>query len=441
MILAHGIGGRSDLPVPLWLALYGGAFAVLVSFFALLVFWTEPRLTGSGAGRPLPYGLQRLIDADATRAALQGVGLVLLGVTLAAAWIGPDDAAKNPAPTWMYVWFWVGLAPLSALYGPVWRLLNPLRALAAGLRLLKFPSRALPEWVGYWPAVASLLAFVWLELVYGANASAPRTVAVFISGYAVIHVVLGAIFGDEWFDRGDGFQVYSTLLGHLSPSGRRDDGELVVRNPLNSLASLEESAAPGLVAVVCVLLGSTGFDGLTRGFFWKDLVAAYASDSRLLYLGIGTAGLAVAVGFVLVSFTAATRASRIYALPEYASDIEPRFVHSLLPIVMGYTVAHYFSFAVFQGQAGYLYANDPFGLGWNLFGTTGAAIDYTLVSPQAIALIQVGAIVTGHVLGVVAAHDRAVAIFRPKEQRSGQYPLLAIMIAYTVGGITLVVGT
>ncbi|MGH3715568.1 MAG: hypothetical protein ACRDT4_19230, partial [Micromonosporaceae bacterium] len=369
-------------------------------------------------------------------AVLRGVGLLLLAATLAAAWFGTDVTATNPAPTWLYVWLWVGLVPASVLFGPVWRLLNPLRTIAAAINRLGVPTRELPAAVGYWPAVAGLLVFVWIELVYR-SAGSPTTVAVFVTVYSLVHVAAGAVYGQRWFDRGDGFEAYSTLLGHLSPLGRRDDGRLVLRNPLDSLDSLRP--APGLVSLICVLLGSTAFDGLTRGQLWGDLVVSYGR-SITGYLLLGTAGLLVCVLFVLLSYTAAVRSSR-HCAPEYADGITDRFVHSLVPILLGYTVAHYFSFALYEGQGGYLLATDPLGRGWDLFGLAGQQINYTLVGPAAVALIQVGAIVAGHVLGVTAAHDRAMATYELRKRTEGQLGLLLIMIAYTIGGITLVVGT
>ncbi|MGH2650518.1 MAG: hypothetical protein ACRDHK_04830, partial [Actinomycetota bacterium] len=120
---------------------------------------------------------------------------------------------------------------------------------------------------------------------------------------------------------------------------------------------------------------------------------------------------------------------------------DERFVHSLIPIVVGYTIAHYFSLFVFQGQAGYILASDPFGRGWDVFGTDDWAINFLVVSTRAIALVQVAAIVTGHVLGVVAAHDRAVALFSGLDKRRGQYALLAVMVLYTSVGILLLLGT
>jgi hypothetical protein len=441
-VLAHGIGGRSDLPVPLWLAVYGAAAAVLISFFAVVAFWTGPKLRGAQAGRPLPAAVQRLADAAGTRAALRAVGLILAAITLVAAWFGPPESAHNPAPTWFYVWFWVGLAVTSALLGPVWRLLNPLRSIAAAVQAVagRWIERwigqvKLPEAVGYWPAVGSLFAFLWLELVYD-HADAPRVVAAFLTGYGLVHVAGGVVYGQRWFDRGDGFEAYSTLLGHLAPFGRRADGRLVLRNPLDGLAALRP--APGLVATVAVLLGSTAFDGLTRTRVWNDITA---NVERPMYLAVGTAGLVLAIYFVFGTYTAATAVMRRYAPADLAAGIPARFVHSLIPIAFGYMVAHYFSFAVFQGQVGYLLATDPLGRGWDLLGASGRSIDYTVVSPRTIALVQVAAIVTGHVTGVVAAHDRAVATFPRRHLRAAQYPLLIVMVAYTMGGIALLVGS
>jgi hypothetical protein len=134
LVLAHGLGGRTDLPVPLWLAMYGAAVAVLVSFFALAAFWPGARLRGTSAGKPIPW-LERLVDARPTRIVLRTFGVLLLAGFLLVAWAGPDDSGQyNPAPTWIYVWFWVGLVPASLALGPIWARLNPLRAVVGLLR-------------------------------------------------------------------------------------------------------------------------------------------------------------------------------------------------------------------------------------------------------------------------------------------------------------------
>ncbi|WP_059005671.1 hypothetical protein [Streptomyces specialis] len=434
MDLAHGLGGRSDLALPLWLALGGGVVALLVSFLALAVFWKRPRLRGARAGRPLPPRVRRAADAPATRRALRGLGLALFAVFLTVAWAGPDAADVNPAPTWFYVWFWVGLVPASLLFGPVWRLLNPLRTLAAGLALVRRgrPPRPAPDWLGPAAAVTGLLAFLWLELVYD-HSESPRAVAAFVPGYALLHTVAGAVFGPRWFGRADGFEAYSSLVAAAAPFGRRADGTLVLRDPFDGLAALPRSRA--LTANVLVLLGSTAFDGLTRTPVWSDLIRGTA---RAPYLLLGTAGLLGCVAAVTGVYVLAVRVS----LPYLRRSPHPytEFSHSLIPIAIGYTVAHYFSFALFQGQQGVLLANDPFGRGWNLLGTQGERVDYLLVSTTAIAWTQIAAIVLGHVAGVASAHDRAVRLMPRRHAGVGQFPLLAAMIGYTTAGIALLAG-
>lgn len=440
LILAHGLGGRSDLPVPLWLALYGGAAAVVVSFAALGAFWREPKLKGEAGGRALPRSIQKIVDSRAIRALVRAFGVCLWLFTMATAGVGSSFPTSNPAPTLLYVWFWVGLVPASLLLGPVWRAVNPLRGLSQLLFRLsgseELQRDELPRWTHYWPAAASLLVFVWLELVY-ADAAEPTTVLGFVALYSLFHVAAANVYGMRWYERGDGFEVYSTLVGRLSFLGRRGDGRLVVRNPFDGLAGLR--AEPGLVAVITVLLGSTAFDGLTRTRFWIDLTQGRMGAPYLL---LGTAGLVAAIGAIALTYLAAVRFSARYQRSqETEHGLATVFIHSLIPIAIGYTVAHYFSLFIFRGQAGYILSSDPFGTGLDLFGTRDWSINYLLVSTSAIALVQVGAIVSGHIAGVVAAHDRALEVFSDRDKTRAQYSLLAVMVTYTVCGIALLVGT
>ena len=441
-ILAHGIGGRSDLPVPLWLAVYGGAAAVVVSFAALGAFWRRERFSGDEPGRPLPPALQSALDAPLTRALLSAVGVALFGVTLVVGVMGASAGSANPAPTWLYVWFWVGLVPASLLLGPVWKMLNPLRTISRGLFFIagdRYQERVrpYPDTLGYWPAAAGLALFVWIELVYE-RAADSITVVLFIAVYSLVQLVAAQRYGRVWFERGDAFEVYSSLVARMSWFGRRQDHRLVLHNPFVNLAALRP--APGLLAVVAVLLGSTAFDGLSRTQLWSDLIEGGSVISNRL---VGTAGLAAAVAFVVITYGFAMFLSRrmLRGLDITAVELQGRFIHSLLPIAVGYTVAHYFSLFVFQGQAGYILASDPLSRGDDLFGTSDWQIVYTVVSTAAIALVQVAAIVGGHVLGVIAAHDRAMGMFTGRDKSRGQYALLGAMVTYTVGGIALLVGT
>ncbi|TDW95265.1 hypothetical protein EV137_2599 [Kribbella pratensis] len=428
MLPLHGIGGRGDLPVPLWLAIYSAGAAVAVSFFALAAFWSRPRFERA-VGRPLQV-LTRIVDHPATRVVLKLAGLAALALLLGAAWLGNPEPSLNPAPTWLYVWIWVGIIPLSLLCGPIWRLANPLRTIAGLVRRTSY--RPLPHGIAYWPAVAGLAGFLWLELVYP-EGSDPRVVAIFTTTYAVLNVAAGIVYGPSWFAIGDSFEVYAETLGRLSPLGRGASGRLELRNPLAGLATMPQQ--PGIVGLLCLLLGSTAFDGISRWSVWTRLTGA------LGHIPVYTSGLIAAVAIVTALFLLAARATGAAQIRPAAigpAGLPGAFAHSLVPIAIGYAVAHYFSFAMFQGQEGWLLASDPFGRGWDLLGTSGTRIDYAFLGTGLIAGVQIGAIVLGHVLGVVSAHDRAAELFRRRQLRRAQYPMLAAMVAFTAGGIALV---
>jgi hypothetical protein len=435
VILAHGVGSRADLPVPLALALYGAGLAVVVSFLALVLLWRTPKLKGEAGGRPLPGVVQAVVDAPVTKAVARLVVLLLTLLVVAVALAGPPSPNDNLAPFVLYVTLWVGLIPASLLLGSVWAYVNPLRTLHAGLARITGPAPAahrLPA-LGYWPAAVSLLVFVWLELVLPGRAE-PRTVGVFLVVYGVVQLVAALWFGSGWFARGDGFEVYSTLLGRMSPFGRREDGRLVLRSPLDGVDGLRPER--GLTAVVMVLIGSTGFDGLSRTQYWQ------AGPGRDAYLTAvpGTIGLVAMIALATLLFVGATLLCGV--LTRHAPREQPGwFAHSLVPIAAGYAIAHYFSLLLLDGQATWILASNPFGQdGVDLFGTYGNAIDYTRISPRTIANVQVGAIVLGHVVGVVLAHDRAVRTGTHRST-SGQLPLVAVMVAFTVGGLSLLLSS
>jgi hypothetical protein len=435
-LLAHGIGGRQDLPVSFSLVLVGAVVALVVSFGALAWLWRKPRLRGGAAGRPLPPAVQRFLDSPGFRWVLRSVGLLLTGFVAVAAVFGPN-LAVNPAATWVYVLFWVGLVPASLVFGPVWRQLNPIRTIHRGIaRLLHMPPERgpfpYPRRLGYWPAAVSLLSFTYLELVVPDRTSTGVLVLYFLL-YFQAQLAGALLFGSGWFARADGFEVYSSLVGRMSPLGRRDDGRLVLRNPLNGLDALKPAA--GLVATVSVLLGSTAYDGFSFTRIWVQTITTSSIPPETL----GALGLVGFITAVYATYSMATSlAGALGGIPE--RGLPGKFVHSIIPIAAGYVIAHYFSFFVFEGQQALILAADPFNKGQNILGTADWKINYTLLSAGTIALVQVIAIVAGHIIAVIAAHDRAVRLFPPRQAVAGQIPLLILMIGYTLGGLLLLFG-
>jgi hypothetical protein len=150
----------------------------------------------------------------------------------------------------------------------------------------------------------------------------------------------------------------------------------------------------------------------------------------------GTLGLFGMVLLVTGAFAGASALSgRGSGLPPV--EVAAQYAHSIVPIVMGYVVAHYWSLLVLVGQQTVIQLSDPLGTGADWLGTGGRGIDPALADPTLVAVLQVTAVVTGHVLGVVLAHDRAVRLLPRRRAVIGQVPLLVLMVAYTVGGLTL----
>ncbi|GAA3196673.1 hypothetical protein [Actinocorallia longicatena] len=422
MVLAHGIGGRQDLPIPMEFLLAGAALAVLISFMALGFVWQDSRFRAD-AGRRVPAWLEAFAGSRVTRAVLLLAGVLMTLATAWAAALGPGGNA-NPAPWTIYILFWVGIVPLSLLFGPVWKLLNPLRAVHKGIALLSGgrPLAALPSWIGYWPAAVGLFAFTWMELV-PKNRIDGSVLLTWFAIYAAVTVVASTVFGEEWFDKADPFETYSGLLGRLAPIGRHPDGHLVFRNPFNGLAGTPE--APGLVAVVAVMLGSTAYDGFSRNPWWIDKVQSGPLPRGLT----STLGLLALILLVALTYWLATRTM--------GRSGPMALAHSLIPIAAGYVVAHYFTLLLSGGQQAVILWSDPMGTGADYFGTANLLPDNEILGNTTSALLRAGAVILGHVLGVFAAHDRAITLLPRRHALTGQLPLLLLMVFYTVGGLTL----
>ncbi len=430
---AHGVGSRGDLPLPFSALVVAAGAALLISFVAIAFLWREPRLHESD-GVLLPTWLAAVLDSRWLRVVAQVLAVALTLWTLLALVFGPDSA-RNPVPHVVYVWLWVGLAFASMVLGPVWRVINPLRLLHTGvLRLARVsPDLALlPYRWGLWPAALGLGAFTWVELVAEENTSL-GFLRLLIASFFAISLLGAAIFGRTWFDHADPFEAWSRLLGLLAPLGRRDDGRWVLRTPLHGVNTLRGQR--GLVATVAVMLGSTAYDGFSANLGWATFVQSSPLPSSLLRT-------ATLVGFfALVALTlwlASAVSVRLAGQPlrqsvPFVSDMAP----SLLPIAGGYVIAHYWSLWVYQGQETWRLLSDPLGTGADWLGTADLVPAAGLIEPTLVATIQAVSIVIGHLLGVLAAHERAITVLPHRAAVIGQVPLMVVMILYTLGGLTI----
>ena len=451
---AHGIVGKADLPIPVWLFSWAAALVLIVSFVALSTMWRHPQLQSEHRRRLLrmPAALARLASF---------IGLGLFALVLYSGFAGSQVWSVNFSVTFIYVVFWVGVPLASAVFGDVFAALSPWRSCARAIRwagrrvapevFCRAPLLRYPGWLGMWPAAAVLIGFAWCELVYVVpDRDQPSTLAALALSYFLVMLAGMALFGvQEWEGKADGFGAYFSLFSRIAPLCQDEQGVVYARRPLSGLVDMP--VLSGTVALICTVIGTTTFDGFSNGGVWRvnepSLQSLFANlgfnqvPAQELAYSVGLVGcVAVIAGIYRLGIIGVQSVS-----PRYDRDRLARmFAHTLVPIAFAYVLAHYFSLLIWQGQAmGYL-ASDPLGNGANLFGTSAYQIDYTIISYAAIWYIQVAALVSGHVGGLALAHDRALVMYRNAEEAvRSQYWMLAVMVAFTSFGLWLLsaVGT
>ncbi len=454
---AHAVGSIDyQFPLPLWLYVVGGAVAVAVSVPAATMFDTSLDVT---AGRNL-YHRRRAWLVNGIRA----VVLLLLLEIVVAGLFGEQAFSSNPATLLIWVDFWVGLGLVSALVGPVWDVINPLRLIGELIdRAVGVPPLVYPQRLGQWPSVMLLLVWGWLELAW-AKGSVPDVLVIFIVLYLAAQVVGMALFGSSvWLSRGDLFTVFSRLLSRVSglewyaarppaecPGDLHPgpDGE-VVGCPECWLAAPPEGRGirwrgllagawrgpgllPGGAAFILVLLTLVLFDGFSETeqsnhlFLWLDRqTGGGLSITALSTLTMIVCMVPLLLAFVLVAWLTGRLTGTT------ASAAADRYGPTLLPIVAVYFAAHYLLYLVAYGQLTWKVIVDPFETDW--VPDIGVWTGYPAGMVWA---LQVGLIVAGHIVAILAAHRIASAsVPRHRAAIRAQAPLITLMIAYTVLGL------
>ncbi|MDB5946338.1 MAG: hypothetical protein JWQ33_1364, partial [Ramlibacter sp.] len=379
---AHGFDERHDLPAPLTHFMAGAALAVALSFVLAVVFArSAPALAADGRDQGgATFGLP-----TALRLTLRLASLLLFGVTVAAALAGTADPMMNLAPTLVWIVWWVGLSLVVACIGNIWPLLDPWATLFDGAdavaRSLGSRSGLSLQWrwpaaLGVWPAVALLLAWSWLEIVYPL-AAVPWHLGCGAVAWTVITLLGMFCFGRErWQRNGDVFAIYFALLGRMAPAALRADGRgVVLRTPGSALVAPPQGRElpAGGVAFVLAMLSTVLFDGLhaSQAWPWFEGVLAHAvpHGTEVGPKAAGTAGLVLVWLAFLLAYGLTCWMTAKAEGGASAASVARNFAPTLVPIAVGYNVAHNFSSLVEQGQNMLYLLSDPFGWHWDLFGT------------------------------------------------------------------------
>jgi hypothetical protein len=464
---AHGFGQRFDLPLPIqfWVA---GAGATIVLTFVVVAIFVRERRAAAGYPRLNLFATPALswLGHPVLLEILKAFFVLVFVVTVLAGLFGVQDPYRNIIVTMVWITWWVGLAFVCALLGNLWALANPWAtifewaekgfAAATGGRL----SRDLryPEWLGVWPAVVFFFLFAWSELVWS-ESDIPASLARAALYYSVLTWLGMFLFGREkWLERGEAFSIAFGVLARFAlfeshvdaETGRR---ELNLRPPGAGL--LERSVSASFMVFVLLMLATVTFDGLLETPLWQSLINSLYSHPALARLffnladyGISDSELTMTVGLVLVPTAfvliylffsalmvafAGKEASDESGRRAGIGEVARAFVLTLVPIAVAYHLSHYFSFLLTSGQFIIPLLSDPFGFGWNLFGTAGYRVNYAIVSPYFFWYASLTLIVIGHVVAVYLAHLVALRVFGTRKAAlMSQIPMVLLMVGYTM---------
>lgn len=446
-------------PLPLLFCLIGAATTILVTFALAWIFTSKLNL--NLRSKPFrvnvsSWGIVRAFSSKPTLNAFRLIGVFVFLLIIYACFRGSDNPIYNIAPTFVWVIWWVGLAYLSAFVGDIWRLTNPWYSLfhwGEKLFITLSPSRSIepffkyPKRLGATPALLIFFAFAWVENIYH-DSVVPIRIGQMIIIYSVVTWSGMIIFGKEiWLRNGEAFAVAFGFLAKFSPlevqynpipSRNVSQTKINLRIPGSGLIKTD-SISTSQMLFVLLLLSAVTFDGLMGTMIWMRLqnsVIEYipnllvVGSLGLILVTLVFIGLYLCFSFLMNSFSGANYGTLTFA---------NKFVTSLIPIALAYHVAHFLLFLLIQGQLMIPLISDPFGQGWNLFGTENYRLNFKIMSPTFFWIISVASIVMGHVIGVVVSHLIAVKTIRDRHKAfKSQYPMLALMIFYTIASLWII---
>jgi hypothetical protein len=477
-VQAHAFGQRYDLPVPLWYFVAGAAAAVAFSFVMVGIFIQG---IGAGAGYPTWDLMGRrwfrlTLGSPATVLLVKLASVFVFGLVIATSFWGSEKPLDNLSPTFIWVIWWIGTGFVSATIGNVWAVVNPwkivfewVETLLAGRGGFTSLQRYPKSW-SVWPALVLFGVFAWLENVYTGSA-VPNNIGIIIIVFSIIQWAGMFYFGkNAWLRNGDPLAVLFGLFARFSitevrVAGRKlcrrceldcgeDEGDdcaecyacferagreerrVLLRPPAAGLIR-PERVSTALTLFVILALSTVTFDGLKETPFWnrvhRDLEGLGLSTVDTIGLfGIPFAFMAIYLGF---SWTM----RRLSGNAMGTGDTARAFVLSLIPIALAYHFAHFLALLLIQGQVIVPLVSDPFGKGWDLFGSGDYTIDIGVINARAAWFYSIAVIVVGHVAAVFISHVIALRKIRDHDAAlASQYPMLVLMVFYTAVSLWII---
>lgn len=472
---AHAFGDRYDLPIPLYLLTTSAAAVVILSFVVMGVFLRHAPAGQYPRFNLLSTAIGRALAQPIFLGLLRGISLSVFLLTLATGFFGTENPSANFSVVMVWIIAWVGMAFVSALFGNLWAVISPWNTiflwLETAVKSLQRPRFKCPDWVNAWPAVILFWIFAWMEVAWD-NAADPRSLAIAIGIYSLITWIGMTLFGrEEWQRRGEFFAVLYSLFARFAitetrvihaetctsctPFDSRQDSvgcvgceqgwaaapaecrQWNLRPPGIGLITTQPPPA-GVMIIILAVLASVTFDGFTETESWRDIAITVFEQIRPLgqtaivlieLMGVYGFPAIFITAYLLVIFLIALLGGRLDAYWRLAR----MFSFSIVPIVIGYHLSHNFTQVLVEGQYTIAQVSDPFGFGWDIFGTAKRQVEIGVMDAQTFWFLSVAAIVVGHVIAVYLAHAEALAFFGDRNKALiSQIPMIALMAGYTM---------
>ena len=487
-VYAHGFGERTELPAPLGLFLIGAGATVALSFAVIGLFVKG----GAGTGHHWRYDLLQhgwfriAVTTPLLSLPVKALSIFLLAMVIVSGFIGMQTPSSNFAPTFVWIIWWVGMAYVVTLIGNVWAVINPWKILFGWMEYLHrkatgqhlSPRKSYPSSWGVWPAFALFLAFAWLQDAFP-ESPVPNRVAIVVTLYSILTLGGMAVFGKhQWLRHAEAFTVAFGLLARFSPTEVRvkepvlcgscdadcmdpegecvdcyecfekaQDKEVNLRPWAIGLAR-NQGVTNDVLAVVVLLLATVTFDGFSATPGWVEfqtfsatafpwLAANQTYNSLIVADTLGVLLFPVAFFLVYLAFTYFV--SGAIDKSRGALELARAFALSLIPIALAYNIAHFVNLLLIQGQLIIPLASDPFGYGWDLFGTSGYELNLNIINAAILWYLSIAVIVAGHILAVYLSHLAASRVFDDHDVATqSQYPMLTLMVMYTVVSLWII---
>ena len=397
-IFHHGIGSVGDLPIPFETVLNVSAWVIILTFVFLKISWKKSVL------------VKKEVIVEQRQPWLGKIfGVFILSLLILPGLIGNEEAKTSITPLIIWVFLWIGVPVLGLVFGDIYSKFNP-------LSIIPSPEKK-PSTV--WFAAALFFGLTWFELVWRKPGNPTHIGIVFIL-LMLITTGTRIIFSKASIEVDP-----LHLLHHLYAKLRFTVSKPIYKNMLENIANL--SNFKGMEYFILLMIGTVTYDGLRGTTFWYNLFGSSTLDitfSTFAFFGINI--------IIIGSYRfACWFALKVSGEKQDLNNISLLFGHTMLPIAFAYHVTHYLSLLLYESQTILYRLNDPYGIGWNLFGINDVSINYFL-TPVALWGIQVFVTLAGHMLSVVLAHDLAIKLFGHQQSDKTQYIFLLITVGLTL---------